>query len=168
MDFQSLYEKYAPAVRRFALFLCGDAMMADDITSDTFLRAWLAQGRIRELTVKSYLMMIARNVYRDLQRREWRKTELDEQKADSKIGAHAHFEQKEEVSAVMMALQELPEIDRTVLLMRALDEMPYEEIAAALEIPVTTAKVKVHRARAKLMEIRNPQRDKWAASGEEL
>lgn len=167
MDFQSLYEKYAPAVRRFALFLCGDAMMADDITSDTFLRAWLAQGRIRELTVKSYLMMIARNVYRDLQRREWRKTELDEQKADSKIGAHAHFEQKEEVSAVMMALQELPEIDRTVLLMRALDEMPYEEIAAALEIPVTTAKVKVHRARAKLMEIRNPQRDKWAASGEE-
>ncbi len=72
MDFQSLYEKYAPAVRRFALFLCGDAMMADDITSDTFLRAWLAQRRIRELTVKSYLMMIARNVYRDLQRRQWR------------------------------------------------------------------------------------------------
>ena len=168
MDFQSLYEKYAPAVRRFALFLCGDAMMADDITSDTFLRAWLAQGRIRELTVKSYLMMIARNVYRDLQRREWRKTELDEQKADSKIGAHAHFEQKEEVGAVMAALQELPEIDRTILLMRALDDMPYEEIAAAMEIPVTTAKVKVHRARAKLMEIRNPPREKLAASGEEL
>lgn len=168
MDFQSLYEKYAPAVRRFALFLCGDAMMADDITSDTFLRAWLAQGRIRELTVKSYLMMIARNVYRDLQRREWRKTELDEHSADPKIGAHAHFEQKEEVGAVMAALQDLPEIDRTILLMRALDDMPYEEIAAALEIPVTTAKVKVHRARAKLMEIRNPQREKWAASGEEL
>lgn len=168
MDFQSLYEKYAPAVRRFALFLCGDAMMADDITSETFVRALVAAGRIRELTVKSYLMMIARNVYRDLQRREWRKAELDEHKADSRIGAQAHFEQKQEVQAVMAALQELPEIDRTILLMRALDEMPYEEIAAALEIPVTTAKVKVHRARTKLMEIRNPAREKLASSGEKL
>ena len=166
MEFESLYEKYAPAVRRFALFLSGDAMMADDITSDTFLRAWLAQGRIRELTVKSYLMMIARNVYRDLRRREWRKTELDEHKADSKIGAQTHFEQKQEVQAVMAALQELPEIDRTILLMRALDDMPYEEIAAAMEIPVTTAKVKVHRARAKLLEARNPPKERWTASGE--
>jgi DNA-directed RNA polymerase specialized sigma24 family protein len=50
--------------------------------------------------------------------------------------------------------------------MRALDEMPYEEIAAAMEIPVTTAKVKVHRARAKLMEARNPAREGSMGSGE--
>lgn len=168
MDFESLYEKYAPAVRRFALFLSGDAMMADDITSDTFVRAWLAQERIREVTVKSYLLMIARNVYRDLQRRAWRKSELDEETADAKISAREHFEQKEELAAVMASLQELPEIDRTILLMRALDDMPYEEIAATLEIPVTTAKVKVHRARAKLMEARNPVRGKLTASGEKL
>src|SRR5260370_30202979 len=72
MDFQCLYEKYAPAVRRFALFLCGDRALADDITSDTFLRVWLTRGRIRELTVKSYLFAVARNAYRDLQRRAWR------------------------------------------------------------------------------------------------
>ncbi|HLW81752.1 MAG TPA: sigma-70 family RNA polymerase sigma factor [Candidatus Acidoferrales bacterium] len=168
MDFESLYEKYAPVVRRFALFLSGDAMMADDITSDTFVRALGAHERIRELTVKSYLLMIARNVYRDLQRREWRKMKLDEHKADAKISAQAHMEQKEEVKAVLAALQTLSEIDRTILLMRALDEMPYEEIAAALDIEVTTAKVKVHRARAKLMEVRNPAREKLAASGEKL
>jgi DNA-directed RNA polymerase specialized sigma24 family protein len=61
MDFQSLYEKYAPAVRRFALFLCGDHVLADDITSETFLRVWLTHGRIRELTVKSYLFAVAQN-----------------------------------------------------------------------------------------------------------
>lgn len=166
MEFQDLYEKYAPAVRRFALFLCGDAMMADDITSDTFMRAWLAQERIRQPTVKSYLFTIARNAYHDVQRREWRKTELDETKADSTIGMQAHLEQKQEVAAVMAALQELPEIDRTILLMRALDDMPYEEIADALEIPITTAKVKVHRARAKLMEARNPSREGLPNSGE--
>lgn len=166
MEFQDLYEKYAPAVRRFVLFLCGDAMMADDITSDTFMRAWLAQERIRQPTVKSYLFTIARNAYHDVQRREWRRTPLDEGKPDEGIGMHAHLEQKEEVKAVMAALKELPEIDRTILLMRTLDDMPYDEIAAALEIPVTTAKVKVHRARAKLMEARNPSREGSTVSGE--
>jgi RNA polymerase sigma-70 factor, ECF subfamily len=166
MEFHDLYEKYAPSVRRFALFLCGDPMMADDITSDTFLRAWLAQERIRQPTVKSYLFTIARNAYHDVHRRAWRQTSLDEKKPDERIGLHAHLEQKEEVEAVIAALQGLPEIDRTVLLMRALDDMPYEEIAAALEIPVTTAKVKVHRARAKLMEARHPTQEKLTTSGE--
>jgi hypothetical protein len=77
MDFQSLYEKYAPAVRRFALFLCGEPAMADDIASETFVRVWLARGRIRELTVKSYLFAVARNAYRDLQPRGWRRAALD-------------------------------------------------------------------------------------------
>jgi RNA polymerase sigma-70 factor, ECF subfamily len=166
MDFHDLYAKHAPAVRRFALFLCGDAMMADDITSDTFMRAWLAQERIRQPTVKSYLFAIARNAYHDVKRREWRKTELDEKKADERIGLQAHLEQKEEVKAVLAALQELPEVDRTILLMRALDDMPYEEIAATMEIPVTTAKVKMHRARAKLMKARNPAREGSTVSGE--
>ncbi len=167
MDFDGLYEKYAPAVRRFALFLCGDATMADDITADTFLRALQAGQPIREPTVKSYLFIIARNAYRDLQRRSRTRAALGEQEPEAQIGAHAHLEQKQELSAVFAALQCLPEIDRAVLLMRAVDDMPYEEIAAALEISVTAAKVKVHRARAKLMEIRNPAREKLAASGEE-
>lgn len=46
MDFQSLYEKYSPAVRRFALFLCGDPMMADEITSDAFVRVGARVARV--------------------------------------------------------------------------------------------------------------------------
>ncbi|MFZ0638784.1 MAG: RNA polymerase sigma factor [Candidatus Acidiferrales bacterium] len=156
IDVTSLYERYAPDVRRFALYLCGDPVMADEITSDTFVRAWLAREKIRELTVKSYLYAIARNAYVDLHRRAARHTEMDERMPDAHISAQTHMEQRAEVDAVLAALQELPEIDRTVLLMRAFDEMPYEEIAVALEIPVTTAKVKVHRARAKLMQARQP------------
>jgi RNA polymerase sigma-70 factor, ECF subfamily len=51
-------------------------------------------------------------------------------------------------------MQKLPEVDRAVLLMRAVDGMPYEEIARALDIPLGTAKVKVHRARLALAGIR--------------
>ena len=156
MDFESLYQKYAPAVRRFALFLCGDPALADDITSDTFLRVWVARGRIREPTVKSYLFMIARNAYYDLQRRAWRHTELDVKTAVEDPTVQTRLEQKEEVAAVLAALQDLPEVDRAILLMRALEDMPYDEIAAALDITVTTAKVKVHRARIRLMKVRYP------------
>ena len=55
MDFHSLYQSYAPLVHRFALFLCGDGALADDITSETFVRAWTARGKIKEATVKAYL-----------------------------------------------------------------------------------------------------------------
>src|SRR5215471_18909564 len=164
-DIESLYKLYAPDVRRFALFLSGDPMMADEITSDTFVRAWLARARIREPTVKSYLFAIARNVYRDMQRREARHTELDEYMTDKRISSQTYMEQGAEVRAVLTALQQLPEVDRTVLLMRALDEMPYEEIAETLGIPVVTAKVKVYRARLKLMQTRQAWREVIPCAG---
>jgi RNA polymerase sigma-70 factor (ECF subfamily) len=157
-DIESLYQRYAPDVRRFALFLSGDPVLADEITSDTFVSAWLARERIRQPTVKGYLFAIARNLYRDRQRRHERHVQLDEQMTDKRINAQTHMEQTAEVRAVLEALQQLPELDRTALLMRALDEMPYEEIAETLGIPVVTAKVKVYRARLKLMQAR----EAWA------
>ena len=153
-DVESLYQRYAPDVRRFALFLSGDPVMADEITSDTFVSAWLARERIHQPTVKSYLFAIARNLYRDLKRRRERHAELDEDMTDKRISTQTHMEQTAEVRAVLQALQQLPEVDRTALLMRALDEMPYEEIAETLGIPVVTAKLKVYRARLKLMQTR--------------
>ena len=164
-DIESLYERYAPDVRRFALFLSGDPVMADEITSDTFVSVWLARERIRQPTVKSYLFAVARNLYRDLQRRQERHAELDEHMSDKRISAQTQMEQTAEVHAVLAALQQLPEMDRTALLMRALDEMPYEEIAETLGIPVVTAKVKVYRGRLKLMQTRQAWREVISSSG---
>ena len=165
-EIENLYERYARDVRRFALYLCGDVVMADEITSDTFVRAWMAADRIRQPTVKSYLFTIARNAYTDFLRRSARHMQLDESMHDPQISAQTEMELSAEVRAVLTALQQLPEIDRTVLLMRALDEMPYEEIAAALGIPVVTAKVKVHRARLKLIQSRQAWRELVPTVGE--
>jgi RNA polymerase sigma-70 factor (ECF subfamily) len=63
-------------------------------------------------------------------------------------------EQRVELRAVLLQLQKLPEIDRSALLLRTMDEMPYEEIARMLEISLASAKVKVHRARLSLASIR--------------
>lgn len=156
MDFQSLYERHAPEVRRFALYLCGDPATADDIASETFVRAWIARKRIREPTMRSYLFTIARNICSDLRRQgSWcHETELSDNIPDQRASAHCHLELESEVRTVFAALQELQEEDRSALLMRALEGMPYEEIAMALGISVMAAKVKVHRARMKLMRAR--------------
>jgi RNA polymerase sigma-70 factor, ECF subfamily len=167
-DIENLYELYAGDVRRFALYLSGDVVLADEITSDTFVRAWIAADRIRQPTVKSYLFTIARNAYIDLLRRAARQTPLDENMRETRISAQTQMEQSAEVRAVLAALQQLSEMDRAVLLMRALDEMPYEEIAETLGIPVGTAKVKVHRARLKLMQTRQTWREIVPTAGEKV
>jgi len=167
-DIESLYKRYAPDVRRFVLFLSGDPVIADEITSDTFMSAWLARERIRQPTVKSYLFAIARNLYRDMQRRQERHAELDEHMTDKRINAQTQMEQTAEVRTVLAGLQQLPEIDRTALLMRALDEMPYEEIAETLGIPVGTARLKVYRARLRLMQTRQAWREVISTAGAKL
>lgn len=168
MDFLNLYEKYVPAVRRFALFLCGDRTMADDITSETFVRAWLARERIRDLTARSYLFAIAQNAYRDVHRRTSRRMTLSREGMHASISPHTLLEHQEEVTAVLKAMRDLKGVDRAILLMKALNDMTFEEIAAALEITATAARVKAHRARIKLMRVRNPAREKSNVSGEQL
>ena len=44
IDFHSLYERYAPDVYRFALYLSGDAALANDITQEAFVRAWVVRS----------------------------------------------------------------------------------------------------------------------------
>jgi RNA polymerase sigma-70 factor (ECF subfamily) len=116
--------------------------------------------------VKSYLFAVARNVHRDLQRQGWRREGLDDKHTDPGASVHKRLEHGQELETVLAELQKLPETDRAALLMRALDEMPYEEIAAALDISPAAARVKVHRARARLMAVRNPIREKLEVSEE--
>jgi RNA polymerase sigma-70 factor, ECF subfamily len=154
LDFKALYEQYAPDVFRFAIYLSGNHSDAEDITAETFVRAWTASARIEAATVKGYLFTIARNLFLKGLRRTSRQTTLDDELPDGAPGEPARFDRRTELDAVLARLQTLPELDRAALLMRAQDGLPYQEIAAALGISVSAAKVKVHRARAVLMKLR--------------
>jgi RNA polymerase sigma-70 factor, ECF subfamily len=154
-DFSTLYKKYAPDVFRFALYLSGDRSQAEDITSETFVRAWTSPEAIEVATVKGYLFTIARNLFLHGLRGKSRHVQLDRELPDTQASPYAQAEQKEEFRAVLAGLQELPEVDRAALLMRAVDGMPYEEISRALGISLASAKVKIHRARLALAGIRH-------------
>jgi RNA polymerase sigma-70 factor, ECF subfamily len=150
MDFDTLYQRYARDVYRFALYLSGRPDEADDITAETFVRAWTSRQPIRVGTVKAYLFMIARNLYRAGVRARGRTAALEDTMPDPRPGPERSAADRRALEDVLARMQALPEIDRTVLLMRAHDDLTYEEIAAAVGISVTAAKVKVHHARARL------------------
>jgi RNA polymerase sigma-70 factor (ECF subfamily) len=154
-DFSTLYKNYAPDVFRFALYLAGDRSEAEDITSETFVRAWTSPESIEVATVKGYLFTIARNLFLHGLRRESRHVQLDTDLTDLQASPYVQAEQKEDFRALLAGLQGLPEIDRAALLMRALDGMAYEEISRALGISLASAKVKIHRARLALAGIRH-------------
>jgi RNA polymerase sigma-70 factor (ECF subfamily) len=138
------------------LFLSGDAALAEDLVSETFVRLWHARERVDLRTVKGYLFAIARNLYLQELRRTRRAAPLDDAIVDPSPGPVERADARAELRAVMTALQRLPEIDRAAVLMRADAQMPYAEIASALGISESSAKVKVHRARLKLAAARSP------------
>jgi RNA polymerase sigma-70 factor, ECF subfamily len=149
-DFHDLYTRYARDVHRFALYLSCDPTLADDMTSEAFLRAWSSAAPIRQPTVKAYLFTIVRNLYLTEIRRSSRHVELDESIAASTASPEERIDHQAALASVLRALRALSEIDRAALLMRTQDAMSYEEIAAALQLTVSNTKVKVHRARLKL------------------
>jgi RNA polymerase sigma-70 factor (ECF subfamily) len=150
-SFGDLYRRYGPDVYRYAFYLSGNAALAEDIASETFLRIWTSERPLHLASVKAYLLAIARNLYLHEVRRRGRITELaPETLPDSSFTRDA--ESRAELRAVLNELQQWPEASRSALLLRAVDGLPYEEIAAMLGISLSAAKVKVHRARLRLAE----------------
>jgi len=156
MDVQDIYDRYLPDVRRFALYLSGDPAVADDLTSEAFVRLWTARGEIRMPTVKAYLFAIVRNLYSTTRRRERTSVMLDEGTPDPADDVEAHAVRRSELQNARRLLGQLSPEARAALLMRAAD-MTYEDIASALGISIAAAKVRVHRARLRLAALKQEQ-----------
>lgn len=150
-NFSDLYHQYAGDVYRFSLWLAADPMEADDITAETFARAWPRFGSIRMETLKGYLLKIARNVYLAKQRRSRRETALLDTYPDSDPSPEACAETSMDLRRVNIFLQSLSECDRTAFVLRVQYDLSYGEIARVLEVSEVSARVKVHRTRKKLL-----------------
>jgi len=155
--FHDLYARYADDVYRFAHWLTGNPDDARDITSETFVRAFTGDKEPRLESVKAYLFTIARNLHRKQWRRSSRNDPLDEGLPDPATTPDQAAVNRDEFQRTLAAVHTLPEIDRAVLLLRAEEELSYEDIAAVTGLSVTAAKVKVFRARAKLVALLKPE-----------
>ena len=149
-NFHELYQAYAQDVYRFAYWLCGNTQDAEDITSETFVRALTAIGEINSVTIKGYLLTIARNLAYKRSNRAKRFVPLSTDLHSQQLEPAQLMEQTMNLQAALRFIQTLPEVDRTALVLRLQNELSYEEIARILNISLAAAKVKVHRARMKL------------------
>jgi RNA polymerase sigma-70 factor (ECF subfamily) len=154
-EFQDIYQRYAQDVYRFALYLSGNQVLAEDITSETFARLWASDEKmIRMLTIKSYLFAIARHLYVDSRRSALHHVAIDPELPETGTSPEMLAIHKSELREVLRLLQEIPVVDRAALLMRAQHGTPYEEIAQVFGISLAAVKIKIHRARLRLAEAR--------------
>jgi RNA polymerase sigma-70 factor (ECF subfamily) len=151
LDFSAVYTQHSRDIYRFALYLCGDHSLAQDLTAETFARAWIARERIRVGSVKAYLLMIARNLYRDVRRQPVTVTLPDDfETRDVSASPETAAGARGELQRVLSALRQLPETDREVLLMATAEGLSHHDIAGVLGLSVDAVKVRVHRARVRL------------------
>jgi RNA polymerase sigma-70 factor (ECF subfamily) len=151
INFQDLYESYGNDVYRFSLWLAGDPLEAEDITSETFIRAWVHNSKIRTETLKAYLFTISRNIYLQHQRKKKRQVVLEDVHPDPAPSPEKQTESQLKLKIVQRVLQTSPEIDRAAFVLRVQHELPYAEIARVLDLSLTATKVKVYRVRKKLI-----------------
>jgi RNA polymerase sigma-70 factor, ECF subfamily len=144
--FHSLYDAHARDVFRFARYLTGSDDAAADITSETFLRAWAGRDAVRVATAKAYLLAIARNLCRDRGRhaQQWQAAQMPERVVAPDAEA------KLELQRTLDAIDALPIEYREPLLLAA-SGVGYDEIGRVLGIASGTVKIRVHRARLKLV-----------------
>lgn len=151
MTFEELYATHFADVYRFATWLCGDPTEAEDLTSETFVRAWTRLGRIRTETLRGYLFQITRNTYLGGLRKRRRESGMDDALHDGLPGPELTAETRLTLAAVERHLRSLSEVDRSAFALRVVHDLDYAEIARVLEISEISARVKVHRIRKRLV-----------------
>lgn len=155
LSFEELYVAYSPDVYRFANWLSGNSKDAEDITSETFVRAWVNFGKIQTETLKAYLFAIARNLYLESLRKNRNHMELNDTHTDPAPRLEKSLEHQSELDQVRKILQTLPELDRSAFILRVQYDLPYAEIGRVLQLSENAVKVKVHRVRKVLFAARS-------------
>jgi RNA polymerase sigma factor (sigma-70 family) len=146
-----------PRLRRYARAMLGDRVAADDLVQDTLERAWVRFAQWRTGSdLRAWLFGIMHNLRVDQLRRGSLQTHsLDDDAGE--IPTRPTQSDRLEVLDLESALRQLPDDQREVLLLVALEEMSYAEVAAALGIPIGTVMSRLSRGRERLRQIINGQ-----------
>jgi RNA polymerase sigma-70 factor, ECF subfamily len=168
-----LHELYAPRIFRFLLASLRDRDVAETLTQETFLRAWNARENFRgECSAATWLTRIALNLLRDHTRtdrfRFWRKVSQTAVDA-SDLAAHlphpstsseAALIAHQQLKRVWETVGTLSERQRTVFLLRFVEELELAEIAEITALPISTVKTHLYRSLATIRERHQPKKDK--------
>ena len=148
---------YRGRIFRYILFATRDEDVAESLTQDCFLRAHAARASFRgECAMSTWLMRIAVNLVRDHQRsmklRFWKRaamldaSEMSDRLPDSRTSSEHRLIAQERVASVWRAVETLSERQRSIFLLRFVEELELPEIAEAMRMNVNTVKSHLYRA----------------------
>ena len=151
-DFRADIINALPALRTFALSLCGDAVRADDLVQEAFARAWANQHRFRPGTnFTAWLFTILRNLFYSDMRKAKREIEDADGAHAERLVALSDQEDASTLNTVREHLDRLPAAQREALLLVGAEGFTYEEAADRIGCQVGTVKSRVSRARSTLL-----------------
>lgn len=154
-DFSDQLVALLPRLRRFALTLTGDLDRADDLVQQGCEKALLKQDQWQAGTrLDSWMYRMLQNLHIDNLRGQHRRSahlheDVVGELVDSDSGALP--ERENLLGAVAKFIDQLPEDQRTVMLLVAVEEYSYREVSEILDIPVGTVMSRLARARTKIM-----------------
>jgi RNA polymerase sigma-70 factor (ECF subfamily) len=178
--FAELVEKYKQPVMNFVFRPLRDEIEAEDLAQNVFLQAWKSRSRYRQTAkFSTWLFTIARNLcLNEIRRRSRHPAEsIEEAHAEHEDLPRQQYEDKSQIAPpdkllhgelaqkIEEALAELPEAQRTAILLCRQDELSYEEIAEVLDCSLSATKSLIHRGRETLKEKLKPylQTGEWDA-----
>jgi RNA polymerase sigma-70 factor, ECF subfamily len=156
--FERLYRLYERRVFQYILGFVRDRTLAEEVSADTLLAVWRSANSFGGSSrVSTWILGIARHKALDAARRQLRvssSTNLEEA-GDLPSTTPGPMDATEERSLARLtrsAFEHLSEEHREVLYLAFYEEVPYEEIAALLDVPHNTVKTRVYYAKRKLRE----------------
>jgi RNA polymerase sigma-70 factor (ECF subfamily) len=160
--FEAFYREHVEGVQRFVARRVADPYLAADLTADVFVAAIDAAGGYRRDrgTPVAWLFGVARIVVAAEHRRAGRERRANARVEGRRLLAEEDLERLQEridaasqSRALFAAVAELPEGERAVLELIALDDLSVGEAAAVLGVRPVTARVRLHRARGALRKL---------------
>lgn len=157
--FEMLVERYTPKLFRVARRMVADSEEAEAIVQETFFRLWQRLDRYQDhRPLFPYLVTIAANLARDQWRRD-QHLDFDGDETLVHLAAEENndplerLEENEALRLLAEGVAKLPAHYRMVIALRYDAELSYEEVAAAMNIPVNTVRTYLHRAKAVLRQM---------------
>ena len=152
MDSHQILE-HIPRLRRYARALLGDRYAADDLVQDTLERAWNKYHLWRPGSdLRAWLFTIMHNVFVNQVRSKRSDIEKTMEELPD-VAVRATQSDSLEIADVERALRALPDEQREVLLLVAIEEMTYDEASRALAIPIGTVMSRLSRARERMRRL---------------
>ena len=164
-DFDEVVRVYRPRILRFLLSSLADRDVAEALTQECFLKAWSARHQFRgDSSLSTWLTRIAVNLMRDHLRsrslRFWQKTrgssldvmDISDWIPDGRSSPENLAVARQRVAEVWRAVEKLSAQQRTVFVLRFVEEMELDEIASTIGMNLSTVKSHLYRALAVIRE----------------